>query len=316
MKAVVLQGRGGPEVVASTDVPDLGPPRGDEILVRVRASSVNGTDLGLRRGGLPAPLVRRRPFVLGFDLSGVVVACGPKVTAFAPGDEVVALLGHGGGGQAEHALLRQGRAASAPRGVPASETAGLPLAGLTALQALHRRAQLHRRPGARVLVVGASGGIGAFAVQLAVLAGARVTGTASAGKRDFVAALGAEDVVGHDAIRGTYDVVLDSPGALPAAAARRLLAPGGVLVSTHPASVQSARGLLASALGGPGYTVVATSARSADLARLVRLVETGRLRVPVDRVFPLADPAGAHSHLESGRAAGKVVLAVADEPFA
>lgn len=310
----MLQGRGGPEVLACAEVPDLGAPCGDEVLVRVRTSSVNGTDLGLRRGGVPVPWMRRGGFVPGFDLAGTVVACGPTVTAFAPGDEVVALLGHRGGGQAEYALVRQDRAVLAPRGVPAAEAAAVPLAGLTALQALYRRAHLHRRPGARVLVIGGSGGIGVFAVQLAALAGAHVTATASMVKRDLVASLGAHDVLAPDEIRGTYDVVLDTPGVLPASVAHRLLGSGGLMVSTRPASAQAVRGLLTSALGGPGYSVVATSARPTDLSRLVRLVEDGALRVPVDRVFPLSEASHAHAHLDSGTSTGKVVLAVAEEP--
>jgi NADPH:quinone reductase-like Zn-dependent oxidoreductase len=235
MRAVRLSGTGDPSVLRIDDVAAPRPPTGDRILVRVAASSINGTDLGLRRG-VPGAAVFGRLVGLGFDIAGEVVAVGPAVTAFAPGDRVAALLPHNGGGQAEEVVLRQGRVALVPGGVDIVEAAGLPLAGLTALQALFGRAGLGTRPSARVLVYGAAGGIGSFAVQLAALAGAHVTGTASAAKRDYVRGLGADDVVDHEGAldgRERWDVVLDTPGLLDPVQVRPALAPDGVLVTTR-----------------------------------------------------------------------------------
>jgi NADPH:quinone reductase-like Zn-dependent oxidoreductase len=313
MRAVRLSGTGDPSVLRIDDVAAPRPPTGDRILVRVAASSINGTDLGLRRG-VPGAAVFGRLVGLGFDIAGEVAAVGPAVTAFAPGDRVAALLPHNGGGQAEEVVLRQGRAALVPGGVDIVEAAGLPLAGLTALQALFGRAGLGTRPSARVLVYGAAGGIGSFAVQLAALAGAHVTGTASAAKRDFVRGLGADDVVDHEGAldgRERWDVVLDTPGLLDPVQVRPALAPDGVLVTTRVAAVGTARELALGAVRrGPRFAFVATSARSQDLTRLLDLVRRGLLRVPVDRVVPLDQIADAHRYAESREVRGKVVVTI------
>jgi len=304
---------GDPSVLEVEDVPEPAAPTGDLVLVQVEASSVNGTDLGLRRGELKVATVGRMPFTPGFDLAGTVLACGPAVTALRPGDRVMALLGHGGGGLTERVLLRQRRAAVVPFSCSSVDAAALPLAGLTALQALHAVAGLHARPAARVLVLGGAGGIGSYAVQLARLAGAHVTATARAGQLPFVASLGADEVLDHHAQDVTalglrWDVVLDTPGRHTLASARPALAPGGVLVSTRPLTLDLVRSRLPARSGsGPRYGAVMTRARSQDLAQLASLVQQGRLRAAVDRTFPLIDAADAHRHAE-GEAAGKVVI--------
>lgn len=314
MRAVRFHTFGDPSVLRVDDVAEPGEPSGDQILVRVDASSVNGTDLGLRRGDLRIATVGRMPFVPGFDVAGEVLRCGPAVTAFAPGDRVLALLGHGGGGQAQRLLLEQGRAARAPSTVSSAHAAALPLAGLTALQALYGKAALATRPGARVLVVGASGGIGSFAVQLAALAGAHVTAVTTAERLEFVTGLGADEVLDRrrDDVRTSgqrWDVVLDAPGRLSLAAARPVLADGGVLVSTRPLGPDLLRSAVpARWRRGPGrFAAVMTQARSQDLAHLTALVDSGRLRIPLDRTFAMDDAAAAHRHAQAG-ARGKVVL--------
>lgn len=316
MRAVGFRRVGGPEVLEVLEVPDPPAPTGDELLVRVAASSVNGTDLGLRRGGLRLLTVGRELFVPGFDLAGEVVAAGPAVTAFGTGDRVVALLGHGGGAQAELVLLRQGRAALAPRDVPATEAATLPLAGLTALQALHRHGRLGAVPRpARVLVVGAAGGIGSFAVLLAKLAGAHVTGLASGPKLGHVRGLGADEALDHRThdvagLGGRWDVVLDAAGVHPFDRLRPLLGPDGVAVSTRALGRDALRVLDPRRRGSrPRYAAVRTQARSQDLARLVSRVERGELPSVLDRSFPLSAAAEAHRWAESA-ATGKVVLEV------
>ena len=299
------------------DVPAPRPPAGDELLVAVRASSVNGTDLGLRRGELRVATLGRLPIVPGFDVAGEVLACGPQVTAFAPGDRVMALLGHGGGGAAEQVLLRQSRAARVPAGLSDEQAAALPLAGLTALQALYGAGGLwgRGRP-ARVLVLGAAGGIGAYAVQLAHLAGAHVTGTARAVQQPFVRGLGVDALLDHRAqdvatLGERWDVVLDCPGRYGLDQLRPALAEDGVLVSTRPLSLDALRGLAPRRLraAGPHLAGVMTRARSQDLAHLGALVERGRLVVPLDTVLPVDRAADAHRRAE-GDAAGKVVLQV------
>lgn len=312
MRAVRFHSFGEPEVLRVEQVPALRPPTGDRMLVRVEASSVNGTDLGLRRGDLKVATLGRMPFVPGFDIAGEVVQCGPQVTAFAPGDRVVALIGHGGGGQADEVLIRQGRAALAPRSSTPAEAAALPLAGLTALQALFGRAGLGARPRARVLVNGATGGIGSFGVQLAKLAGAHVTAVASAARLDLATELGADEVLDRSTYDVTtlgerWDVVLDAAGTLTLPAMRGALARAGVLVTVRPLSPDTVRAFVPRRAGTPRVTAVMTTPRSQDLARLCALVESGRLRPVVDRVYPVQEIAAAHRHAEGG-VRGKVVV--------
>lgn len=317
MRALRFARTGEPSVLRVEEVPAPRAPAGDELLVRVRASSVNGTDLGLRRGQLRVARLGRLPFVPGFDLAGHVLACGPRVTAFAPGDRVMALLGHGGGAAAEQVLVRQSRAARIPAALSDEQAAALPLAGLTALQALYGAACLwgRTRP-ARVLVFGAAGGIGAYGVQLARLAGAHVTGTARAVQQDFVRGLGVDALVDHRTEDVTklgerWDVVLDSPGVRGLDRMRPALADDGVLVSTRPLSLDAVRGLAPRPLRPAGARLagVMTKARSSDLSHLAALVQDGRLVVPLDSVFPLERAAAAYRRAE-GDSAGKVVLRV------
>lgn len=314
MRAAVIARFGGPGVLGVADVPAPRAPRGNELLVRVRASSVNGTDLGLRRGGMRVATLGRMPFVPGFDVAGEVAALGPRVTAFAVGDRVLGLLGHAGGGQGERVLLPSSGAAHLPDAVSFPDAAALPLAGLTALQALYGVGRLGDRRRPRVLVLGASGGIGAFGVQLAKRAGATVTAVTSAPGVEFARSLGADEVLDRGAAdwRGTnerWDLVLDSPAIAVPADADRVLRPRGTLVTTKPISVAAARGLATTRLTArqPRFAAVATRPSTGDLARLVRLVMAGDLRPPVDRVLPLAQIAEAH-RLAEGPALGKVVL--------
>ena len=324
MRALRFHRHGDPDVLGVDDVPEPRPPRGDELLLAVAASSVNGTDLGLRRGELKVATLGRMPFVPGFDVAGEVVRCGATVTAFSPGDRVVALLSHGGGGQAERILVRQHRAALAPGRPPLATSAALPLAGLTALQALRGRARLHgRAAGARVLVTGASGGVGAYAVQLARLADAHVTAVTSGDNLGWVRELGAHEVVDRHALSlldlseadERFDMILDAHGGASWPDLRALLNETGIAVSTRPISRDAVLGALARRLPGPAdhldgrrrLASVRTSPRSQDLTHLATLVDRAELQIPLDRSFSLEDGAAAHRYAESG-AHGKVIL--------
>lgn len=307
---------GDPSVMRVEHRPDPHPPRGSELLVEVEASSVNGTDLGLRRGDLRPATWGRMPFVPGFDVAGRVLAIGPAVTAFAVGDRVAALIPHRGGGLAEQVLVDQGRAAWVPDAVSAPDAAAVTLAGLTALQGLHRQGRLRARGSRgrppRVLVSGAAGGIGSFAVQLAALSGARITGTTSAGKLGWVRDLGADRVVDRrsadlDAILlgdGPFDLVLDAAGRSRHRDLARYLTSDGVVVSVRPLHPDVLRSLRP---GRADFTAVRTAARSADLSHLLRLVEAGDLRAPVEQVVALTDIASAH-RLAENEGRGKVVV--------
>lgn len=289
-------------------------PRGADVLVQVAAASINGTDVGLQRSSGIAKLImsRSRP---GFDVAGKIVACGPSVSAFQVGDRVMGLLGHGGGGQAEYVLVPQRRLALIPASISDVDAAALPLAGLTALQGLRRRGHLQAGTRRQVLINGAAGGIGSYAVQLARLFGARVTAITSGDRMSYLRDLGADHVVDRhdgDALDGrdTYDLILDIPGSIRFREARPALTGTGVLVSTRPISADSIRMVRPQSerYPGPRFAAIATSASEQDLSFLARLLESGRIDSPIDRVFPITEVADAYAHAASGDVQGKVVL--------
>lgn len=303
----------GPPSVLRVEAAPRPPVKDDAVLIRVYASSINNADIGSRQGSLRIVHTRRLPHVPGYDVAGEVVECGPRVTAFLPGDRVFAMLGLGAGGQAEYASVAQGSVARLPRSIAFADAAATPLAGLTALQALRRKA--HIRPGQRVLINGASGGVGSFAVQLAKIVGCHVTGVCRRDTFEFVAGLGADDLIDYrqDSVvdRGErWDVVLDAAGNLDFADVRRVLGPGGVMVAvagSPRALLMAARTRFAS---GPRFTLFVTEASGRDLSLLAHLIDQGRLRPTVDRVFPLERIVEAHRYFEEGAPRGKVIVQI------
>ncbi|WP_067820228.1 NADP-dependent oxidoreductase [Actinomadura kijaniata] len=306
MQAVSQDVLGGPEVlkVVETERPVPGP---GEVLVRVRAAGVNPTDWIHRATGL---ILGEPPFVLGWELSGVVESVGLGVTIHRPGDEVFGMLKYpyGNGAHAEYAVSAARHLVRKPAGIDHVRAAAIPLAALTAWQALVDTAGLRR--GQRVLVHAAAGGVGHLAVQIAKARGAYVVGTASAPKHDFVRGLGADEVVDYttadfaEVVRDV-DVVLDAVGGEYGPRSLRTLRRGGVLVSI----VNHVRDLDVDRYGVRAEEML-VEADHASMKQVAALVEAGRLRVAIDSVFPLADAAGAHERGETGRVTGKVVLTV------
>ncbi len=325
MKAIVRHEYGDTDQLAMQDRPDPVPGPG-EVLVEVRAAGLDRGAWHLMHG--EPRLVRlafgvRRPKqpVLGRELAGVVAAVGPEVTGLAVGDEVVGTSPTGA--YAELAVAAVDRLVHKPTRWSFEEAAAVPLSGVTAMQAVHDVGGV--RPGDRVLVVGASGGVGSFAVQLARHAGARVDAVCGMGKVDFVRGLGAELVVAHgpgadlpfeDGPQAPYDVVIDIGGARPVRRLRRVLAPRGTLVivggETGGAWLGGIQRQLAAALVSPllrqRLRFFVGSERATDLARLVALAEEGGFEPVVERTWPLVDAAAAIDHLAAGRVRGKVVV--------
>ena len=311
MRAILYRDYGGPEVLEAADRPDPEPGPG-EILIRVAAAGVNPIEARLRSGEMKLVLPGGFPRVPGYDVAGTVAAAGEN-TDFAAGDRVLAFLDNVyGGGYAEFAVCSADAAAKIPAALLFPEAAGLPLAGSTALQALRDHGAL--KPGETVLVNGAAGGVGAFAVQIAAALGGRVTGVASGDDEEFVRGLGAGDFLDYtersfaDAGR-TWDVVFDAAGKSGYGDARSVLAEGGRYVSTEI----DAGGLAATALTWPlsrtGKVFLARPRRD-DLRELIALYERGALKVEVARRFPLAEAAEAHRALEEDSFRGKLVLEV------
>ncbi len=308
VQAIAIDGWGTADRLALRELPD--PPVGpDTVLVRVRAAGVNPVDAKIREGHLAGAIPAHFPLVPGWDAAGVVVAAGPAVTGFAVGDEVIGYVRRDHlqyGSYAELVPAPQRCLAIRPSQASWVEAAGLPLAGLTAYQALRRAGT---GAGDTVLVHGASGGVGHLAVQVARALGAtRVIGTAGPANHDFVRSLGAEPVAHGDGLADRLralapdgvDVALDLFGGAALDVSAALLSRPARLVSVaDPEHVTR--------LGG-SYLFVQPS--TADLGLLAALVDAGRLTVHIERVLPLAQAADAHRLVEAGHVRGKVVLAV------
>ncbi|MFF2453829.1 NADP-dependent oxidoreductase [Isoptericola sp. NPDC058082] len=327
----MLRRYGHPGVMELREVPRpvAGP---GEVLVRVRAAGLNPIDFKTRDGGLRVITRLRLPLVAGSELAGEVAAVGAGVTRFAVGDRVHARVDKRRlGAFAPYAAVHESLVAAMPASIGFVEAASLPLAGLTALQAL--RDELKVAPGDRVLVTGGAGGVGTLAIQLAVWLGAEVTTTASARGAALVRSLGAARVVDYRAERFAdvlhdYDGVLDLTGGQDLTDAFTILRPGRTVVSVAglpdatTARVDLDAGPLKAALLWAASTAIRRRARhagvryrylfmhpsGADLATLADLVDGGHVRPVVDRTFPFADIARAFAYLERGRAKGKVVV--------
>jgi NADPH:quinone reductase-like Zn-dependent oxidoreductase len=307
----VLTALGGPEVLELRDV-ERPKPIPTEVLVRVAAAGINPVDWQTRQDGGYREAVGEPPFILGWDIAGVVEEIDPDVTRFAPGDRVFGMpwFPRVAGGYAEYATSPARQLARTPDSLTDEQAGGLPLAGLTAWQALVEVAEVGE--GTRVLIHAAAGGVGHLAAQIAKARGAYVIGTAREAKHDFLRELGVDEPIDYTA--GPFeeavshvDVVLDLIGGEDyGLRSLQTMREGGLWISI-PADVPDAVALAArehskhaiSFLVEPDY---------AGLESLAALADEGKLRVAVDETFPLAQPAEAHRRLEDGRARGKIVL--------
>ncbi|MER7720923.1 NADP-dependent oxidoreductase [Streptomyces flaveolus] len=309
MRAISQDTLGGPEVLREVRL-ERPEPRPNEVLVRVRAAGVNPTDWKHRANG---GFLGEPPFVLGWDVSGVVEAVGIGVAAFRPGDEVFGMLSYpfGHGSHAEYVTAPARTFTHKPAGIDHVQAGALPLVSLTAWQALVERADL--REGQRVLIHAAAGGVGHVAVQIAKARGAHVIGTASAGKHEFLRSLGADETVDYretditEAVKDV-DVVLDTIGGETSLRSLRVLRPGGIVVSILP--VGSDEFFEEAERLGVRAVRMLVDADRAGMREIAGLVESGRLRATIEKTFPLADAAQAHELGETGRTTGKLVLVI------
>ena len=309
MKAVRIHQYGGPEVLFLEEIqrPTPGP---DELLIKVRAASVNPFDWKIREGYLKQMLPLPLPVTVGWDVSGTVEATGSGVTHFKRGDEIYARLDlMKGGAYAEYALANESEVALKPKSTDHIHAAGIPIAGKTAWQALFDTANL--RAGQKVLIHAAAGGVGVFAVQFAKAKGAHVIGTASGKNQAFLRELGVDEAIDYEKTRfedviRDVDVVLDTIGGEVQERSWKVLKKGGILVSVvgPPNAEQAAK-------YGVRAAMFQMHPGSADLVEIARLVDSGRVKTVVDTVLPLADARRAHELSAKGHGRGKIVLKVA-----
>lgn len=314
MQAVVYTAYGPPEVLELRSFP-MPRPKPDEVLLKVKAAAINPVDFKIRQGKVWFLTGFRFPRQLGADVAGEVVAVGRKVRRYEVGDAVYGMLSAPkGGSYAAYAVAPEKYLAPKPPHLSYEKAAAVPMAGLTALQALRDQGRL--RSGQRVLINGSSGGVGTFAVQLANVLGAHVTAVCSTRNLDLSRQLGADKVIDYTKQQVTdlpdfsFDLIFDTVGSLPFDKARPLLARQGTYVTTQPGPYAYTQSFLSRLLPGRRIRVVLTKNSRKDLQYLTTLLEAWKIRPVIDAVFPLREIRQAHERSESHRAVGKIVLTV------
>jgi NADPH:quinone reductase-like Zn-dependent oxidoreductase len=315
MRAAVIDAFGPSSALQVREVPEPEVGAG-QVLIEVHAASVNPIDWKIGDGMLGDRYGNEFPMVLGFDASGVVAAAGADVVDFRIGDAVFARSTSGAGGcYAEYVAVDAGVTAHKPASLSHAEAAAMPLAALTALNGLRDCGELASRQ--RVLVIGASGGVGIYAVQIARNMGAHVTAACSTTNLDLVTELGAHDIIDYtrEAVLGAttpYDLIYDTVGSQQYPAARQALTDQGIYMTLVPTpGIEFFTSGQTERKPGSGYFLIWTPTR-ADLEILAGWVEAGRLRTVIDSEFALADINEAHRRSRSLRARGKIVIRIRD----
>ncbi len=309
MKAIVVQDYGSPEVLVFEDVPRPKVSSG-EVLIHVRAAGVNPIDWKIRSGMAKGMFPVRFPWIPGLDISGIIDEVGANVSDLKPGDAVFGMIESRSGGYAEYAVIKATGLAPKPESLDFIQAAALPLVSMVAWQSLFDTA--HLSPGQKVLVHGASGGVGHMAVQLAKWKGAKVIGTASAKNAQFLKELGVDEVIDYhttkfeDVVRDV-DVVLDLIGGDTQKRSWKVIKKGGMLISTVGITSPDEAGK---------YGVKAVNFMSHpdgnELRQIGKLIDEGKIEPVVSTVLPLKDAAKAHELSQSGHVRGKIVLKVSD----
>lgn len=310
MKAIVAHEYGAPEVLKYEDAPRP-EPKENELLVRVIACGVNPADPLVISGRLAKEFGTHLPLIPGYDVAGVVENTGAKVTKFKKGDAVYgyALFG---GGWAEFAVLAENEAALKPKTATFADAAAVPLAALTAWQALIENAKLSA--GQTILIHGGSGGVGSFAVQIAKAHGAKVIATASTANQDLLKQLGADVAIDYtktkfEEVAKDVDVVLDTVGRDTMARSYAIVKKGGIIttIASRPDQAQLDK-------YGIRGTSIWSRPEGNQLGEITKLIETGKIKPIVSQVMPLTDAVKASHQAETHHTRGKIVLKVAEEP--
>ncbi len=324
MKAMIYTQYGAPLDVLRLKEVERPTPRDDEVLIKVHASSVNSAELHLIRADpflarMSTGLLKPTKTIPGADVAGRVEAVGKDVQQFKPGDEVFGdLSGCGWGAFAEYVCANENALLLKPMNITFEQTAAVPLAGVTALQGLRNKGQI--KPGQKVLINGASGGVGSFAVQIAKSFGTEVTGVCSTKKTDMVRSIGADHVIDYtqeDVTRSGqhYDLILDAAAYRPFSEYKRILSSSGIYVFAGGSTSGLFRAMLLGSLmsksKGQTFLTLMAGANLTDLGFMKELLETGKVTPFIDKCYPLSEAAAALEYVEDRHVQGKVVLGVA-----
>jgi len=312
MKAIGLYRYGGPEVLEVIDIP-VPEISDDEVLIRTAAISVNPVDWKVRKGNLKFITGKNFPFVPGTELAGFVEKTGNNVANFQTGQRVYAGLSYKSGGYAEYVKTSAKKVFLIPDNIPFNEACTFGVAGVTAYQGLFRLGKIEE--GMEVMINGASGGVGTYAVQIAKFLGARVTAVCSERNFELVKSLGADDLIDYRTKdptqeKGKYDIILDAVGTLGFPKARKALCKKGRYVNTLPRPKLFLWQIITSVAGGKKAKGILIRMIREDLEWVRDQVALKNIRVIIDRTFPLEDVRKAHEYSESLRARGKIVLTI------
>ena len=311
MKAVVIHEYGGPEVLKYEDIPRP-EPKDDQLLIRIIAAGVNPVDALIRSGMFAKEGNRAFPIIPGGDIAGVVEKVGSRITKFKSGDPVFAYVSlDNSGGYSQYSLVTEREVAAKPKSLTYVEAAAVPIAGMTAWQALVDAAKLSA--GQTVLIHGGSGGVGSFAIQIAKARGAKVIATASTANQEFLKQLGADVAIDYtkqkfEDVAKDVDVVLDSIGRDTLARSYGVVKKGGIIVSLVARPNQDE--LQKHGIRGTALNVESTSEQ---LAELGELIDARKIKVIVSQTFPLSEAMKAQEQVATGHTRGKIVLKIADE---
>ena len=311
MKAVVINKFGGNDVVEIQDMPRPAPgPK--EALIKVHAASINPVDWKIRSGMLKIFTGSAFPLMLGRECAGEVIGTGREVKKYKQGDQVIAMPGiRQLGAYAEYSCAPERSVFPKPKNIGFEEAASIPIAGLTALQALRDRG--HIAPGRKVLINGASGGVGHFAVQIAKIFGAEVTAVCSRANAGFVKSLGADHVIDYskeDFTEGgvRYDIIFDAVAKRSFGECKRVLSSKGVYVSTLPSLAVMVNQYITGFLTAKKARLVNVSPDSVDMEWMKARIEAGRINIVIDKIYSFDQAKEALAYSETGKAKGKIVL--------
>jgi NADPH:quinone reductase-like Zn-dependent oxidoreductase len=312
MKAAIIEQYGSPEVIKIVEVARP-VPKPNEVLIKVFAASVNPVDWKIRKGNLKMMISKKFPKTLGIEFAGTIEETGENIKEFTSGQRVFAGKGYEGGGYAEYAVAEAARTIAIPDSISFEEASTMAVAGMTALQGLRNKGKI--KPGMEVIVNGASGGVGTYAVQIAKALGARVTAVCSAKNFDLIKSLGADVLIDYKdtdftKLRQKYNIVFDAVGYRSFWQTYKVLRKKGIYVNISPSFPLYITSFITRLNPGRKSKGFMLHPDMDDLKQVMKMIEEKKIKVIIDKVFPLEKLADAHRYSESERAKGKIVISV------